>query len=514
MIRSSSAPFHLSLLALLLAPLACGTPGPKKFDVDDTGGSGGATGGKGGKGGSNATGGNGGDDNPGGAGGEDSGGAGGDAGGKGGGGGGKGGASGGQGGGGGGMGGTVTFMPSAPKHPFGSHTFKYPDGVLKPSMTQQQLDDAVKAYYEKWKAKYLVARCGGYVVLTEGGTGAADGTFSVSEGHGYGMVITALMAGYDAKAQDEFNGLHAVFRHFPSSNTGDLMDWQLLTKCPKGETCQEPMPGCFRIDGPASGSATDGDMDIGFALLLADKQWGSNGAYLSEAQKVIAAIKGKDMNAMTKLPLLADDIGPGDMMYYTTRPSDFMLDHFRSFGKATSDPFWMQSVESIQGLLGGIQKNFTPMTGLIPDFVVDTNTAAPKPAPPMWPADEGTTTGEYAYNSCRVPWRMATDFIASGDARSRNVIKAMNTWIKSYTSNMAKNIIDGYTLEGRISNSAGAFDLSFTAPFAVSAIADTDQGWLDQLWTSVDTAPLSSYFGDTIKMISMIVISQNWWTPQ
>ena len=87
------------------------------------------------------------------------------------------------------------------------------------------------------------------------------------------------------------------------------MDWQILNKCPAGASCKEPSPGCFRIDGPESGSATDGDLDIAFALLLADKQWGSGGAYLAEAKKVIAAIKEKEMNAMTKLPLLADDIG-------------------------------------------------------------------------------------------------------------------------------------------------------------------------------------------------------------
>jgi endo-1,4-beta-D-glucanase Y len=480
-------------LVLLLGPLACGSS-PKTGGFNNggdtaTGGKGGSAGGKGGD--------SGGEGGAGGGGGGDSGGGGGNAGGA----------------GGGGGGGTVTFMPSAPKLPFGGHTFKYPAGVLKPTGTQQKLDDMVKAYYDKWKAKYLVKRCGGYVVLTEGGTGAADGTFTVSEGHGYGMVITALMAGYDPQAQEEFNGLHAVFRNFPSTITDDLMDWQLLNKCPAKAACKEPVSGCFRIDGSESGSATDGDMDIAFALLLADKQWGSAGAYLGEARMVIAAVKDKDMNAMTKLPVLADDVAMGDPFFYTTRPSDFMLDHFRSFGKATNDMFWMQSVDGIQTLLANLQKTYSPDTGLIPDFVVNTNTMA-KPAPPMWPMDEGTTTGEYAYNSCRVPWRLATDFIASGDVRSQTALKAMNKWVKTWTQGMPKNIIDGYTLDGQISQSAGAADLSFTAPFAVSAIVDTDQAWLDAIWTATDTAPMGTYFGDTIKVISMIVISQNWWAPQ
>jgi len=489
----------VSAAALLLAPLACGGGSHNTSGFGDTGGSG-DTGGKGSGGkGSGGKGGGAGGDN-GGAGG-DNGGAGGD-----------GGSAGGSGP--GGAGGMVTFTMSNPTRPFGMHGFKYPAGVLKPTGTQQKLDDMVKAYYEKWKARYLVQRCGGTVVLTEGGTGAADGTFTVSEGHGYGMVITALMAGHDPKAQELFNGMHAVFRKFPSTNEANLMDWQLLTKCPAGADCQQPAPGCFRIDGAESGSATDGDMDIAFSLLLADKQWGSNGAYLSEAMKVIGAVKAKDMNNMTKLPVLADDVGPGDEFYYTTRPSDFMLDHFRSFGTATKDAFWMQSVDSIHTVIGYLQKNASPVTGLLPDFVVNTNTAMPRPAPPKWPADEGLTTGEYAYNSCRVPWRLATDYIASGDTRSRDALKLMNAWIKMATMGKPGSIVDGYTLDGVLSNSTSGYDLSFTAPFAVAAIADTDQAWLDAIWANVDTAPMGTYFGDTIKMISMIVISQNWWVPQ
>jgi endo-1,4-beta-D-glucanase Y len=412
----------------------------------------------------------------------------------------------------GGAGGMVTFTPSPPMHPFGKHGFTYPTGVLKPV---GNLDGQVTKYYDMWKSTYLKQMCGGYVVLSEGGTGAKDGTFTVSEAHGYGMVITALMAGYDPQAQEIFNGLYAVFRAFPSWNTPDLMDWQLLTKCPTGSTCKEPVKGCFRIDGSDSGSATDGDMDIAFALLLADKQWGSKGAYLGEARKVIAAIKAKEMNASTKYPLLADDIMKGDDFFYTTRPSDFMLDHFRAFSKATGDAFWTQSVDALHGLIDGLQMREAATTGLIPDFVVATDTATPKPAPPKWPADEGDATGEYAYNSCRVPWRLTTDFVVSNDPRTRTEVAKINTWFKGWSNGNPHMVVDGYTLSGGISSSAAGTDLSFGAPFAVASILDTDQTWVDKSWAELFVEPKDhAYFGDTIKMISLIVISQNWWAPQ
>jgi endoglucanase len=403
---------------------------------------------------------------------------------------------------------------SAIGHPFGAHAFKYPAGVLKPTGDQAAIDQTVKTFYDMWSGKYLAQRCGGTVVLTEGGTGAADGTFSVSEGHGYGMVITAMMAGHDPMARAKFDGLYKVFREYPSTNDPNLMCWQLLSKCPMGSQCMTPAQGCFRINGSDSGSATDGDLDIGFALLLADKQWGSTGPinYLAEAKKVIGAIKAKEMNPNTKLPLLADDIGPMDAFFNLTRPSDFMADHLRSFGTATGDAFWMQAVDAIHTVVGNLQMGFSPMTGLIPDFVTNTNTMA-RPAPANTPADEGVTTGEYSYNSCRVPWRLATDYVVSGDMRAKAELTKLNDWIRMTTAGDATKIVDGYKLNGTRGSDVSGADLSFTAPFGVAAIAGTDQKWLDAVWGDITKMGLQVYFGDSIKMISLIVISGNWWAP-
>jgi endo-1,4-beta-D-glucanase Y len=514
---------RLTIIALLVAQAACGGDGGG--GDDDTGGSGGKGGkggsGSGGKGtggsgsGGKAMGGSGSGGN--GMGGADTGEGGSDTGSGGTGTGGAAAGGSGPGAGGSDTGGGTGGMPvtHATAHPFGSHAFKYPAGVIKPTGTAADLDKAVSSYYDLWQAKYLQARCGGYVVLTEGGTGAADGTFSVSEGHGYGMLITALMAGHDPKAQEKFDGLYKVFRTFPSTNTPDLMDWQILNKCPAGATCDEPAPTCFRIKGAASGSATDGDMDVAFGLLLADSQWGSGGTinYYAEARKVMAAIKAKEMNPTTKLPLLADDIASGDMMYFTTRPSDFMLDHFRSFGKASGDVFWMQSVDAIHALITKLQLSFASSTGLIPDFVVKTD-GAPEPAPPMWPADEGKTTGEYAYNSCRVPWRVTTDFIASGDPRARAEVKKITDWMLTSTQGQTFKITDGYKLDGSMGSDAMGPDFSFSAPLAVAAIVDASyQVWLDRLWTVLVNGMIDSYYGDSIRMLSMIVITGNWWVP-
>jgi endo-1,4-beta-D-glucanase Y len=406
----------------------------------------------------------------------------------------------------------AVLVPATPMRPFGSHAFAYPAGALKPSQGQAVLDAAVRAYYDKWSARYLAARCGGYVVVTEGATGASDGTFTVSEAHGYGMLITALMAGHDPDAQAKFNGLYRVFRAFPSTNDPDLMDWQILDRCPIGETCTQPVPGCFRIAGPPSGSATDGDLDIAFALLLADKQWGSAGAiaYLAEAKKVIAAIKAKEMNPITKLPRLADDVEAGSAFYFTIRSSDLMTDHFRAFATATGDSFWTQAADASYGLVADLQARYAATTGLLPDFIVKTDGTA-QPAPPRWPGDAGPATGEYSYNACRFPWRLATDFVVSGDTRAKSALAKLNVWIKDKSGGNARNIVDGYRLDGQLSSQVSGPDLAFTAPFALAAMTGADQAWVDALWKNVSDAPLGLYYGDTIKMLGGLVASGNWW---
>src|SRR5208283_4797190 len=109
------------------------------------------------------------------------------------------------------------------------------------------------------------------------------------------------------------------------------------------------------------------------------------------AQAVIADIENGDQNPTTHLMNLGDwdtdtscNLGPepgagGASYYYGTRPSDFMLDHFRAFENAISASAdktdWSEAVEATYGLINTVQTKFSPSTGLLPDFVVDTNTS-------------------------------------------------------------------------------------------------------------------------------------------
>src|SRR5690349_20982828 len=72
--------------------------------------------------------------------------------------------------------------------PFGTHPMTYAAGSIRPDhLSQSSLDTAVSNFYDDWKAEYVTQACGAgrYVVLTH----TSPGNLTVSEGHGYGMML-------------------------------------------------------------------------------------------------------------------------------------------------------------------------------------------------------------------------------------------------------------------------------------------------------------------------------------
>lgn len=132
----------------------------------------------------------------------------------------------------------------------------------------------------------------------------------------------------------------------------------------------------------------------------------------------INAIKTSEMDPNTFLPTLGDWNTPSGSYSNSTRPSDFMIDYFRAFKVATNDPFWDSAVTAAQNLVAQQQETYAPSTGLIADFVVDTN-GTPRPAPAGFL--EGNTDGQYSYNSVRVPGTSVPtpQCMATPPARSR-----------------------------------------------------------------------------------------------
>jgi endo-1,4-beta-D-glucanase Y len=386
-----------------------------------------------------------------------------------------------------------TSSTSAIKRPF-PQNLNYP-GAIKPNhISQTEINNSIQTYYEYWKNRYVkesngVTPGGGYYVFTRG-TGGSGDEITTSEAHGYGMIIFALMAGYDSQAKERFDGMFNMFDKHRSKDDPDNMSWVI-------DKSESPSK--------SAGNATDGDMDIAYALLLAHHQWGSDGEidYLAQAKRTITnGIKESDVCLSTKRTLL----GSWSTDHYATRTSDWMVDHFKAYREVTGDTFWDDVTNNIYGLIKQITTDYSTGVFLVPDFVVG---ARPQPARPKFLESEHD--GNYSWNACRLPWRLATDFAHYGSPQSREAANKMLNWLKDDTSGNPRYIKAGYKLDGTAL--AGYGSVAFTSPFIAACIVDrSHQSYLNAGWDVIKNWR-ESYFEDTVNLLCMLLISGNWWAP-
>jgi endo-1,4-beta-D-glucanase Y len=382
-------------------------------------------------------------------------------------------------------------------HPFPQHVY-YTKGTIKPNkFSQSKLDQTVESFYNQWEAGYIKTipnKQESYIWFED-----KDDKQCVSEGQGYGMVIVALMAGFDPSAKNTFDNLYRYYHAHPSNRGRHLMAWaQNIHNKDIDET-----------------SASDGDIDIAYSLLLANAQWGSKGPinYLQEAKSAIADIMRYDINRKTWSVLLSNGIEADSRDYFDTRSSDFMPANFKAFEQVTGDARWKNIIDNEYKLFSYMQKQYSPDAGLVPDFIIRLNKRA-KPAPAHYL--ESVYDGDYNYNACRVPWRIATDYLLSGDQRSKAFVQKINHWIRETTSNSTYNLSAGYTLAGDDIKDSHFEALSFITPFAVSAMVDkSNQQWLNSVWDYTIQFKLKDfdYYDNTVKMLNMLIISGNYWKP-
>jgi endo-1,4-beta-D-glucanase Y len=373
-----------------------------------------------------------------------------------------------------------------------------------------------------------------------------DGNINVSESQGYGMMILAYMAGSEdalglpedewrngsVNLKDYFDAMLRTVIAFPSVSVPGttLFAWKLLGD-PQGEGSAKT---AHFVRDPNGSSATDGDMDIIYALLLADKQWGSgtrfNGrSYMDIALNMLEDLWKYCVHDEYYTLRLGDwaRFSPGRLRN-ATRPSDFILSHLKAYKEADPSHDWQKVLDATYEVISdirGAENAGGRSNGLLPDFVVRGEN--------RWEVPEGrileaNTDNAYGYNSVRVPWRLGTYYMLSGNtAILEDIISPIDIFAQEYSEGNPAEFSRARMDGSRIGTTDPG---TFAAPFLVAAAANgQDQAWVNTFydgwyeWLNIDGSwqerragmdtHRNNHYGDYIQLLALIAANGYWWAP-
>ncbi len=392
-----------------------------------------------------------------------------------------------------------------PSRPFPQH-LSYGSGVLMPNRYPREwMDDDVRDFYDHWKAAYLVQAgedAAGHLLyrVAMASPGQEESGTTVSEGQGYGMIIVVQMAGYDPDARLIFDGLWRFAQAHPSHIDPSLMAWRVSEDDPHDDD---------------NDSAFDGDADMAYALLMADRQWGSDGEvdYAEDVGYLIDSIYESTIGPHSRLPLLGDwvDYDGDEYNEYTNRTSDFMLANFQAFYRFTGEWKWRSVANRSRNTAIRIQRNYSRRSGLLPDFIVPVSSGShrQKPAPEGFLEEHD---GDYYYNACRVPLRIGLDALLNHDRRSRAIVRKLSRWAENRHES-PYDLRAGYRLNGKPLPGSDYLSTAFVAPLSVAAmLTQGQQQWLNDIYDAVNREH-QGYYEDSLTLLSLLVMTGNFWDP-
>jgi endo-1,4-beta-D-glucanase Y len=343
----------------------------------------------------------------------------------------------------------------------------------------------VQAGYDDWKKTVVSSDgAGGFLRVRKPDTEGQIG-FTVSEGIGYGLLLAVYMN--DAELFDN------LWKYEQAHLNGNgLMSWQIDAQ---GKATD-------------NGSATDGDEDMAFALIMADRLWGGKGtlkdSYKNYASQLINAIwKFEIDHSRGEMVKAGDSWGDAD----TTNISYFAPAYYRVFGKYLGkEADWSKAVDTNYKILEKSlsDKNKNASNGLVPAWC-DSN-GNPK---------EASNTRPYFQNdSSRTPFRVGQDYCYFGEMRAKSYMQKITSF---YLSVGVKNVVDGYELDGTPAPTLaknGVLPASFVGPAAVGAMYDaSNQAFIDEAYAAVASLKAlggTTYYQKSWTALSLLMLTGNF----
>ena len=358
--------------------------------------------------------------------------------------------------------------------PFGSNT-QYNYGIMPTNLptggTYGRSQKAADAY-NAWKNAY-VASCGStYRVKFD------DGNSTVSEGIAYGMLLSVY-----ADDKGLFDGLWGYYQ--ANKNGNGVMNWKI--------------GGCSGVTG--SNGATDAELDVAMALVIASEQWG--GSYAATAKSFIQTIKRTEMNGDGQT-LNGDAWGNTNSC---RNPSYFAPAYYKEFANVDTDngKFWGETAINASNSVLSANRNST--SGLVSNWCDNSgqeNTCG----------NTGSGAGGYGADACRNPWRMAVDYLWHGDGAS-SAAKDINAKLTKFVNGYENQMKGPFSNRNCSNPGGGSYVNGSYSTFALPPMTSSSaQSSLNKCYAAVaGLADVDAYFNSTIRCISLFVLTGNFWAP-
>jgi endo-1,4-beta-D-glucanase Y len=378
--------------------------------------------------------------------------------------------------------------------PFPQHVHYALPNAHPDHVDQAEQDKLVQDAYQQWKAAFVLPDVEPGRSFLRMGVEKRWLRYRIlvtAEGQGYAMLCSVLMAGADPTAQATFDRLYAYCKAHPSQRSMHLMSWQVTA---------ETFPS------QALGSSSHADMLIAYALLMADRQWGSKGRvdYLNAAKTIISALKEQCIHPTSHHVLQGNFVDETMEVEYAATSSGAVSPLiFEAFGRATSDPTWKKVSSRMLHLLKKSMQAENMVLAFPPDVIlVD---AQPEP-------DEDEAFGP---ESASVLLHLALASLLTGHNEAIAFLQHVNQVIMNASQGDPAKISAFYALDGEPKPEETDPALQSFCLMAAS-VSGSSQAWLNSLWDLVVSQPLNRQdpFGSTIRLLSMLLVSQNWWNLQ
>lgn len=286
-----------------------------------------------------------------------------------------------------------------------------------------------------------------------------------SEGIGYGMLMMVYFSDNTTSYQSEFDKLWAFYQ--ASADSNDLMNWKMGNLDPTSNW--------------GKGAATDAEMDVAAALILAARQFGNN-AYNDAAATLLANVRKHEFetNGLHK---------PGDSWNEKKNPSYVTPAYYELFKSVDTDgaAFWDKALDVNYTLLETNSAEYS--TGLFDN----------------WSNASGTgLDGYYGYDAARTPWRLAQAYYWYGQARAYTLLNKLGSWANGKNATAVSGSIQ------RNGTFGGDHNSTFVATLMSSLVTSSDhQTKLDQYWKEAVALGNENYFNQSLKVLCGLAVSGN-----